>query len=232
MMKRVFLYVVAVILLIMVGGWLAIGIASEPLPDSSGSTAEAEQLTDKIFAAINKPAYDSLQLIEWSFPRGHHFIWERSSHRVTASWGNNKVVFYPNDLSGEAYVDSQLVDDVNQSEELIQQAWALFANDSFWLVAPYKLRDPGTSRRVVATDRGQALLVTYSSGGVTPGDSYLWILDDEGRPIAWKMWVSILPVKGLEFSWEQSVYHKNAWFAPIHKGPMGIGVDLVIHRVE
>jgi hypothetical protein len=44
-----------------------------------------------------------------------------------------------------------------------------FNNDSFWLIAPFKLRDAGTTRSIVMQDN-QALMITYASGS-TPGDS-------------------------------------------------------------
>jgi hypothetical protein len=63
--------------------------------------------------------------------------------------------------------------------------------------------DPGTTREVVVEEDGrEALLVHYSSGGVTPGDSYLWELNADGLPVAWRMWVNIIPVGGLRFTWE------------------------------
>jgi hypothetical protein len=231
-MKRFLLIITISAVFIVLSGWLLVAIASDPLPPSTSDQEEAEQLADKMLDAIGKDAYDSLTLIEWSFPRGHHFVWEKTINRVTASWGVHTVVFYPDELTGDAYKGGQKVSDPQLSKDLVQEAWALFANGSFWLVAPFKVRDPGTTRQKVETENGSGLLVTYSSGGVTPGDSYLWILDESGKPVAWKMWVSILPVKGLEFSWEGGAVHQGVWLAPLHKGPMGIGVDLEIHTVR
>jgi hypothetical protein len=44
-----------------------------------------------------------------------------------------------------------------------------YFNNDFWLIAPFKLRDPGTSRSIVMQDEKEALMVTYTSGGSTPG---------------------------------------------------------------
>ena len=46
------------------------------------------------------------------------------------------------------------------------------------------------------------MLITYSTGGVTPGDSYLWNLDEKGLPTSYKMWTKIIPIKGISSSWE------------------------------
>jgi hypothetical protein len=54
----------------------------------------------------------------------------------------------------------------------------------------------------VTTKNGdEGLMVSYSSGGNTPGDSYVWLLDEDNLPYAWKMWVSIIPIGGLKIPW-------------------------------
>ena len=78
---------------------------------------------------------------------------------------------------------------------------SFFNNDSFWLVAPYKVFDLGTERRIVNYKNKEALLITYTSGGTTPGDSYLWILDEKFFPTSYKMWTSIIPIGGVSATW-------------------------------
>ena len=45
----------------------------------------------------------------------------------------------------------------------------------------------------------------YTSGGLTPGDAYLWQLGEDGLPSAWRMWTSNLPRGGMRASWESWV---------------------------
>ena len=219
------LKIISVVLVVIAASLgLTVWIVSEPLPEGEQGPA-AEDLADKMLMAINKPAYDSLTELRWTFRGEHHYIWDKQANVVNVRWNDFEVDLDPGSLTGTAKKNEVLLDGAAH-QQAIDKAWAFFANDSFWLVAPYKLRDPGTSRSVVETTDGPALLVTYSSGGVTPGDSYLWILDESGRPTSWKMWVSILPVKGLEFTWEGWTQYGGAWFAPDHQGPGPASVPL------
>lgn len=225
-LKWAAIILVSIVILI----FAAIKIFSKSLPQ--GKTGpDAEALTDKMLKAINAEAYEELTYLEWTFRDNHHFAWNKKNNQVVVKWDDFEVNLSPNDISGTATKNGvELIGETAQ--EAIQTAWSYFANDSFWLVAPYKVRDPGTKRSLVETEKGPALLITYTSGGVTPGDSYLWYLNDEGRPIAWEMWTSIIPVQGMKITWEGWTSHKGAWFAPDHQGPGPISVPLIIHRIE
>ncbi len=140
---------------------------------------------------MNKEAFDNTEVLEWSFRGKNHYIWKKQEGIVDVSWDDHKVSLDLKDLSKSTGGD----------QELIETALDYFNNDSFWLVAPYKVFDEGVERRLVTYDGKDALLVTYSSGGSTPGDSYLWILDENGMPVSYKMWVSIIPLGGVSATW-------------------------------
>ena len=64
------------------------------------------------------------------------------------------------------------------------QAWKWFINDSYWLLAPAKLMDPGVHRRL--DDQGR-LVLTFGEVGLTPGDRYTLSVDrDTGRVTKWQ----------------------------------------------
>ena len=163
---------------------------------------EADALATKMLEALDYKAFEATNYIEWTFKNRHHYKWRKTKNTCDVYWKEYKVSLNFNDASQhKAYVHSFKVDD-ELSKELIAKAITYFNNDSFWLVAPYKVFDKGTERRLVTLENNKkALLVTYKTGGTTPGDSYLWHFDSTGKPISFQMWVAILPIEGLTATW-------------------------------
>ena len=214
----------SIILLGFIAGW----IASEKKPVGEPGAA-AEALAQKMQEAINKEAWDSTRYVTWTFRDAHDFVWNKTAHLVQVEWGDNRVILDEKTQQGKAWVANAEVEG-EKASKLLKTAWALFCNDSFWLNAPAKAFDPGTSRSMVKLDDGrEGVMVSYSSGGVTPGDSYLWIVDENGLPKAWKMWVNIIPIGGIELSWENWItLSTGAKIASTHKG---IG-ELVLTNIK
>lgn len=170
---------------------------NESLPEGEKGT-KAETLAKKMAEAINYEAFKNTEVLEWSFAGQHHYKWLKEYGIVEVSWENNKVIYNTKDKSeSTVYINGT----AQNNPEVLQQAVDFFNNDSFWLVAPYKIFDSGTERRYVNYEGKDALLITYTSGGSTPGDSYLWILDQNQKPESFKMWTSIIPIGGVSATW-------------------------------
>lgn len=186
---------------------LVIGIYLYSISETKpvGKTGQdADLVAQKMLAAVNKDAWDDTRYLQWTFFRGvNHYFWDKTHDMVEVVWGKNKVLLHTKTLTGKAYKDNVLVEDIESSKALIDKAWSFFCNDSFWLNPVVKAFDEGTERSMVKLDDGrEGLMVEYKGGGVTPGDAYVWILDENGLPSEWKMWVNIIPVGGIGSTWE------------------------------
>lgn len=188
---------------------------------------KADALAYNMLDALNYEAYKNTNVIEWTFKKRHHYIWDKNNNTCEVYWKEYKVNLDLNTISkSKVYVHGFTIDS-ELSDELIQKALNYFNNDSFWLVAPYKVFDKGVERRLVKTNNnGEALLVTYTSGGSTPGDSFLWLLDDTDKPVAFKMWTSVLPIQGLEASWSNWTTTETGAQLPTFHKLLVIGLEI------
>ena len=116
-------------------------------------------------------------------------------------WDDYRGVINVNTQQGIVYENDVTVVGSAQ-DSLLQKAWSIFINDAFWLNAPAKLFDEGTQRSIVDREGKTCLKVEYTSGGVTPGDYYVWHYDESYLPTAYEMYVSVIPTPGVLSSWE------------------------------
>ncbi|MGB5697523.1 MAG: hypothetical protein WBM46_17860 [Polyangiales bacterium] len=200
-MMRAFKILLAVLILGALA-LVAVGYSlSEPRPDGRPGP-EADALAHSMEAAVHKDAWDRTGAVRWSFFEQHHYVWDRERGWVELRWGKSRALFRTADQSGRVWRDGteQTGED---ADEALRAAYAYWINDSFWLNPVVKFFDPGVERSLVELEDGHhALLVSYTSGGVTPGDAYLWIPGPDGLPEAWRMWVRIIPIGGIETTWE------------------------------
>lgn len=174
----------------------------EPMGNSGQA---ADELAQKMMEAVNAEAWDSLRFISWKARTGFEYIWDKETNQVQCALGAYKVVLHTQTQKGAVWKNGTPING-EEAKSQIDKAWFLFCNDSFWLNPIVKAFDPGTQRSIVTLNDGRkGLKVKYKSGGVTPGDAYVWVLDESNLPVACKMWVKILPIGGLEFSWENWV---------------------------
>lgn len=229
-MKKVIKWIAIIILSILVCGALFLFVTNEKLPEGYVGS-EADKKADAMLIALNKKAWDELRYVQFTFMGTHHYRWDKVDNVAEIMWKDNKVVLQLDTKEAIVYEDNSPVTDNHYRNSKINKAWEYWCNDSFWFCAPFKVYDPGTSRALVETEEGgKALKVTYGSGGVTPGDSYLYKLGADNIPTSWKMWTKILPAKGFETSWEQwRTLKGGAMIATSHQSPI---LDIAITNLK
>lgn len=223
--------VVLLVAALLVTGW----VLHAPRPDLTGdsfhSGERAEALTNRMAAAVGQQGWSRTQALRFTM-FGHRYLWDRARGffevRYANIWGQPVRVLQSTERrQGRVYVDGERVAEAD-AQSTLEDAWRMFVNDSFWLVAPFKARDAGTQRFADSS----RLLVAYASGGVTPGDMYLWELGEEDLPRRWRMWVSVLPVGGLPVEWSGWVRLETGARVATIRRLAGLPVSFRVSAVE
>ena len=228
--KRILKIIAGVIIFFTLPTLLFIGFLyvkyDEDLPEGIEGT-EANQLATQMLDALNEEAYLNTDYLEWTFKGIHHYKWYKTDKSCEVSWDSITVILdLENHDNSKVFAEQEEYNGI-EKHDYIHKAEAYFNNDSFWLVAPYKVFDPGTERRLVTTEDGKkSLLVTYTTGGTTPGDSYLWHFDESGKPKSYQMWVDILPIDGLEASWDNWITTESGAILPTTHKLLVLDLDM------
>lgn len=211
---KILLIVLGLIIVVLGGLYLAF---NEKKPTGIVSK-DADVLALKMTTALGKSVWDSTNVVKWTFKGVHTYVWNKKDEQVLVKWDEYEVYLNLKDWQkGKAFENGVAVTD-KKMDIFRGRAYEFFCNDSFWLMAPFKVFDEGVSRQIVDTPEGQNLLVSYTSGGVTPGDSYLWQIGEDGKPVSYKMWVKIIPIGGVKATWESWIEtQKGLFLAQNHK---------------
>jgi hypothetical protein len=203
-LKKIFRIILKTLLyiigLLLIAGIVIKIIFTEEIPQGT-NPKEADAMALRMLDAINYHEFYKSEEITWTFRNKNTYRWNVRENMVEVSWDDYRVELFtiePN--SSTAYKNDTRLSGTAKSDAM-DYAIKNFNNDSFWVAAPFKVFDRGTTRKIVEEDGEKKLLVTYESGGSTPGDVYLWTLDEEYRPVSFKMWVSNIPLDGIEAQW-------------------------------
>jgi hypothetical protein len=223
-----FLKIVGIIFL---GLSLCAGVAcfvfSHRLPESTPGDA-ATVLATKVEQAVNLKAFHQIPVISFGFRDQNQHLWDKHRGVARVVYGKEKeqteILFHLSTKKGIAFYKGERLTGEAEAEAL-KEGYSRWANDSFWLNPITKLRDRGVTLSTPQDDPN-SLIVAFSSGGVTPGDTYRFYIGEDGRPTAFEMWVSILPIKGARASWKDWQEVSGAWIASNHRFSFGFSVYL------
>jgi hypothetical protein len=163
--------------------------AGEPDPEA----AAAAQRT--LEAMGGEEAWEATRFLRFNFFgfRLHH--WDRYTGRHRLEGKNREgdsylVLHNVRTREGEAWVNGERQQG-DAAKEWLERAYGAWVNDSYWLLMPYKLRDPGVNLTYEGQEEieGTAydkLKLTFDGVGLTPGDTYwAWINRGTGLMDRW-----------------------------------------------
>ena len=192
-------------------------------PVESAADSLALRMTE---AAGGLDAWDALATLrfDWSvrtdsaeLVRIRH-LWDKAGDRYRVEWpaGEDSTLvavfspstFDPDAPRGRVALNGDSLTGEAKLERL-KEAHGRFINDSYWLLAPLKVFDPGVERSL-APDSGRGVLaISFAGVGLTPGDRYwlrtdpatgamtgwTYVLEGDGPPTRWD-WTGSQPVPG------------------------------------
>lgn len=211
-----------VVLIGLAMAWVANEIRPEGIPGEA-----ADKLARKMQTSLNSEAWDETGAVSFHFFGSQH-LWDRKRQLSKVVWGDYEALVDLTTREGVAMRRGEVLTG-NDAREAIDKAWKKWVNDAFWLTAPFKAFDTGVTRELVIDQSGDStLMVSYQTGGNTPGDAYLWKLENTGKPISWKMWVSVIPVGGIEVPFDGWTETETGAILPTgHSGLLGIEITNV-----
>lgn len=177
---------------------LPVAAPAQPEGQDDADPARARELADRVMQALGgEEAWEETRYITFGFAGARTHWWDRYTgrHRLEGETreGERYLVLHDLDDQGEegrAWLDGEPAEG-ERGAELVENAYAAWINDTYWLLAPYKLRDPGVDLSYAGTEtvdgvEYEKLHLAFEGVGLTPGDRYwMYVHPDTGLVDRW-----------------------------------------------
>lgn len=141
------------------------------------------ELAKKVMNSLGgQKAWDQTRVLSWNFFGARTLTWDKWTGNVRIDMADKETVylFNLNTLKGKVQMKGQEITQPDSLAKLITQGKNMWINDSYWLIMPYKLQDPGVKMTYLGKDKTEdqkeayKIQLTFESVGVTPQNKY-WI---------------------------------------------------------
>src|SRR5947208_3110955 len=166
----------------------------------------AEELADAVMKANGADHWGKVKIIRWTFAGKNKHVWNLKDNTDTITMS---------DKTATVKVDQKPTTD---DDKKLFRAWT---NDSYWLIAPLKIKDPGVMLSTAPDEKieGKNYLVlhlAFQGVGMTPGDQYNWYIDPETMMLSYWDYMPSASKK-TRWSWEGYKDFNGVKLATEHK---------------
>ncbi|RLD18137.1 MAG: hypothetical protein DRI69_10835 [Bacteroidetes bacterium] len=165
------------------------------VPATSQSDSKAIEIAEEVMEAMGgEKNWAKTRYLQWNFFGRRLWYWDKKTGDVRCEIEGQgvRIAMNINDKSGNVYAHDMIQTHPDSLDKFLNMGYRMWINDSYWLVMPFKLRDPGTTIKYMglqpnAEGTNCAILeLTFTDVGVTPDNKYLIYVDPEShRVVQW-----------------------------------------------
>ena len=239
----------------LIGAALIAAGAAPSRAQSSSSPDRAHETAVHVLEALGgAERFAALRGLRWSFGSSvndtvrstRRHAWDkRSGWHKASGVGRDGVAFAVAHVLGDSTRGWATLGTRSLSGDSLTRAIhrgdALWTNDCYWFLMPYKLLDPGVTLAdlgdtTIAGRPHRRLGLSFGDVGLTPGDRYTVFVDAaDWRVTRWTYVLEGQTTPPVEWSWEGWEQHEGLWFPTIHRAPQGsarAGTAILTNAVE
>ena len=198
MLKKIVIALLLLAAVLVAAIFIGRALLSNALPDVKSDDAKSLRVLERVLKATHNDAFEKARLVHFQLDNGRFFLWDKAREKVRVTHKNEEVFI---DLKSAPAGDPSAIKGKASDRKALVNAHKWFINDLFWLHPFSSFKNEGVELKVSPDER--TLLVSFTKGGHTPGDQYALLLDEAGRPKAWRLYTGVLPIAGLEASFDE-----------------------------
>ncbi|MBA2407432.1 MAG: hypothetical protein H0V65_05505 [Chitinophagales bacterium] len=148
---------------------------------SNSTDKRAISIADSVTLAMGgKANWDSVHYLKWTFFGKRTLYWDKWSGNVRIEIPSKELVILTNlnTHKGKVFYGGKELTNSDSNAYYMDHGYKIWANDSYWLIMPFKLLDPGVTllyKGTVNDKKGDLcfqLELTFNEVGVTPENKY------------------------------------------------------------
>ncbi len=167
----------------MIGLFPVIGNGQTSSRDSS--ILKATSIAKRVISAMGgEENFEATKYIGWTFFGSRKLIWDKENDRVRVDYLKKKLTIITslNSNDTKLYMDDIEITNTDSLIKYSTRGKRIWANDSYWLIMPFKLLDEGVQLKwlqdtLLNNSKTAILEMTFDNVGFTPENKY-WIYVD------------------------------------------------------
>jgi hypothetical protein len=218
-------------------------------PDSDPRAVKVARAVMKSLGG--REGWDALPGLSWTFEVSVHdtirssrkHAWNKltGEHRVegTLRDGSPFVIVHVlgDSTKGAAWVNKNPLEG-DSLAHMIKRAQAMWVNDSYWFLMPYKMLDPGVTLQWKgelkdSTGAYDRIGLSFHNVGLTPGDRYeVFVHRGTNRVERWEYQLQGTQPPPQKATWEGWQQHDGLWFPTEHRAGAAIIFTHDVHTMR